>query len=193
MKYLLIFLSSFIVFVANADPLAKDVNATQAGEWNVNINGVPGVTIENESINPVPVIQSRPQRTPYNFYNFFTFRNTTSTDTKIASYDFTPSTDELLVIETVTFNVDIRPDEQLYNAIIGTTVNGKTSAHYLTIPEGIVVARKAYNIALPIRLYADPGTTISLSFAKNATLDGGTVAVSLSGYLIPAGDTSLAP
>ncbi len=75
MKYFLIFLSSLIVSVANADPLPKDVNVIsmppvsgsveatitgpidvnvpdpvqveQAGEWNISVN--------NEADNPVPV------------------------------------------------------------------------------------------------------------------------------------------
>jgi len=53
MKYLLIFISSFIVFVANADPLAKDVNVVNTPEVNIsgpvnaNITNTPTVEIGN--------------------------------------------------------------------------------------------------------------------------------------------------
>lgn len=43
MKYLLIFLSSFIVFVANAEPLAKDVNVVNTPEEVVT---TPGAAID---------------------------------------------------------------------------------------------------------------------------------------------------
>jgi chitodextrinase len=45
MKYLLIFLSSFIVFVANADPLPKDVNATITNTPDVNVLTMPAVDV----------------------------------------------------------------------------------------------------------------------------------------------------
>lgn len=73
MKHPLIFLSTFIILAANTEAAPRDTNvnvvntpdvnvvtmptveAQQSGEWNVNINGVPGVTIENGLLDPVPV------------------------------------------------------------------------------------------------------------------------------------------
>lgn len=53
MKYLLIFLSSFIVFAVNAAPEPKDVNVVN----------IPDVTIVNTSADPIPtVVESLPTR-----------------------------------------------------------------------------------------------------------------------------------
>lgn len=178
MKYLLIFSFCLIVFTANAAPPVKDVNVVNT----------PGVTIENGPLDPVPVIQSRPERTPYSHDHQAVFITGSS-----YSHTFSPATADRLAIETVTYYVDLSSPQQLRYATMSTSANGVNSSHRLTVPEGRTISgRTIYSISIPIRLYVDPGTYVTI-LLNGTDLSGGTASMSVSGYLIPADATSLAP
>ena len=210
MKYLLIFLSSFIIFAANAAPEPKDVNvvrmpdisgtvnanlvgeptvnAQQSGDWNVNINSMPSVTIDN--LDPIPVIQSRPERTPYVGGTSGSFVD------GVYVYDFQPSSDKLFVVETISYRTSVVNTENLIIVFIRITTGGVAHDHSLTIPPcRNTSSNELCSATLPVRFYVDPGTPV---FTRADTFGPGTGEVgsgifSLSGYLIDPEDTSLAP
>jgi len=194
MKYILIFLSSFIVFVANADPLPKDVNVVNTPDVNVvsmpsvevtvpnaldvNVQNTPGVTIENGPMEPVPVIESSPAGTYFNVSGYVQW------DDNPGGYEayiyLNPSKVGPKVIETVTYKAVIASDQVLDSAVI--IVDDVTHSLTIPVPE-VYGVKKIYSISIPVRFY-EPirGAYIALHQTGST---GDTVVVSYSGYFLP--------
>jgi len=197
------------VFVANADPLPKDVNVVNTPDVNVvsmpsvevtlpnaldvNVQNTPGVTIENGPTEPVPVIQSVPVRTPHQESDGGNFEPVDQALFDIAFLYTIPSpysSGERFVMEMLTYEVVMDSDESLLKA----SLNISATPHKLTIPEPqIAGGKKYYSISIPLRLYVGAGNTVGLSFWKNFTGSQATASYTMSGYLISEDSPSLAP
>ena len=190
MKYILIFLSCFIVCVANAEPPVKDVNVvntpdvnvvsmppvevTVPGALNVNVQNTPGVTIENGPMEPVPVIESSPAGTYFNVSGYVQWEGHPG---GYEAYIYlNPSKIGPKVIETVTYLTVIASEQVLDSAVI---IVGDVT-HILTIPVPEVYGeKKRYTISIPVRFYLPIGGAIISLHQTRST--GDTVTVSYSG------------
>jgi hypothetical protein len=76
-----------------------------------------------------------------------------------------------------------RPAEVGFN----TTVNGKTAGNILLLVEQSSGGATAHTFVANhmVQIYADPGTTIQVSFLRNFSSGGATLFVTMNGYLVP--------
>lgn len=92
-----------------------------------------------------------------------------------------------LVIEFVSAAGQGTPGVLVTTSIV-TTVNGTTVSHQLAtvvsamanVPSGTA----PFDLAQPLRLYADPGTTVKLAGCFQGSIAGTVATVSISGYLL---------
>ena len=66
--------------------------------------------------------------------------------------------------------------------------------HKITVSKTVENSYRAYfNATHQVRLYADPGSEITIKICKDDVEGHMNWMVTISGYLVPAGSTSLAP
>ena len=92
-----------------------------------------------------------------------------------------------LVIELIAGEIFV-PTGQLLRVFAGTTNNGIPGSGFalnFSTKTPFGASQDIYTATLPVRLYADPGTTIFLTAVRNSTTGAsGTAEISFSGYLV---------
>ncbi len=99
---------------------------------------------------------------------------------------FTVPTGRHLVIQTVSVDVDVTGGNTIFAEMTYTTA-GNTDGHLfipLTYSNHAASGYDTYLAALPVQLYADPGTAVELSVSSPSGGSTGTVFLSVSGYLV---------
>lgn len=91
-----------------------------------------------------------------------------------------------LVIENISANGRVPAGQPFLNLHISTNVaNGGSKAHYLVMSQqGSVGNTTWFAASQQVRLYADPGTSVTFSVFRVAAGPEGVVDVTISGYLI---------
>ncbi len=107
-----------------------------------------------------------------------------------------------LVIETVTTKVEVPADHQVTSVTVRTDVGGVTAWHEIPVSKGATFTSafknklNLYGGAEQVRLYADPGSTVSIMAHRDVDVCPplcGSSMVYISGYLISEYSPSLAP
>ena len=166
------------------------VNAQQRGSWNVGITGtptidlVPGATVNigNMETNPVPVLDVNNAMQPFT-RNLYADLNEGATEG--ASESFMVPFYKRLVIEYVTLR-GVVPSGQKMAAILFTGIAGsEVLPNNLVLTEqGMFGTRDRFVASLPMRAYADAGTTVSFNIYRNESGGSGSAALTISGYLV---------
>ena len=99
------------------------------------------------------------------------------------SESFVVPAGERLVIEHVS-SAGVVPVGQQLQGHIQTSVNGLVSPHWIVLtPQGVFVNQVSTGSQL-VRIYADPGTTVTLEGFRNGGSSTGGLDVTLSGHLV---------
>jgi hypothetical protein len=127
--------------------------------------------------------QDNPARQPVHFNATVTFPAGSQSANVIAP--FVVPANKRLVIELIAGEIFV-PTGQLLRVKVGTTSNGILAPDFalnFSTKTPFSVSQDIYTATLPVRLYADPGTTIILQAARNSTTgSSGTAEISFSGY-----------
>ncbi len=173
------------VSLTGTGSISGNVNAAQSGTWNVGIN--------NATTSPVPMREvDNPAR-----HRFQHAGICEATDVANCSTTFTVPSGKLLVIETVTAGVSVPPGDKA-TAHIATDQDGIGLFHDLPLQ---LVATDFLGSGFDmfqgiqlIRLYADPGTTVTFEAFRAGSAAGGTIGhFTISGYLVDCGAGSGCP
>jgi len=160
----------------------------------VGITGTPNVNVTNPVGSPVPVFFGTANvRVPFQFQANGTIAGGSSSDTQT----FVVPAGNLLVIETVTATAAPQSTFTLRGILVGTTANTVAAIHSFPLfeqPQGTPQTFKDANLAQRVRLYADPGSTVSMILNRAGTdAIGVNWQASVSGYLVPVGSPTLSP
>jgi len=93
---------------------------------------------------------------------------------------------QTLVIETVSLQLDVTPSGSQLEAFVNYTSGGKSVTVFVPLTFAYTQTSNGfdtYTATQAVRLYADPGTTVSLT-AFSPTGSTGTLFLTVSGYLI---------
>lgn len=93
---------------------------------------------------------------------------------------------QTLVIETVSLQLDVTPSGSQLEAFVNYTSGGKSVSVFVPLSFAYTQTSNGfdtYTATQPVRLYADPGTSVTLT-AFSPTGSTGTLFLTLSGYLI---------
>ncbi len=93
---------------------------------------------------------------------------------------------QTLVIETVSLQLDVTPAGSQLEAFVNYTSGGKSVTVFVPLTFAYTQTSNGfdtYTATQAVRLYADPGTTVSLT-AFSPTGSTGTLFLTVSGYLI---------
>ena len=93
---------------------------------------------------------------------------------------------QTLVIETVSLQLDVTPSGSQLEAFVNYTSGGKSVTLFVPLTFAYTQTSNGfdtYTATQAVRLYADPGTSVSLT-AFSPTGSTGTLFITLSGYLI---------
>ena len=93
---------------------------------------------------------------------------------------------QTLVIETVSLQLDVTPSGSQLEAFVNYTSGGKSVTVFVPLTFAYTQTSNGfdtYTATQAVRLYADPGTSVSLT-AFSPTGSTGTLFLTLSGYLI---------
>jgi hypothetical protein len=93
---------------------------------------------------------------------------------------------QTLVIETVSLQLDVTPPGSQLEAFVNYTSGGKSVTLFVPLTFAFTQTSNGfdtYTATQAVRLYADPGTSVSLT-AFSPTGSTGTLFITLSGYLI---------
>jgi hypothetical protein len=160
------------VNVTNASiPVTGSVNASQSGTWNVGITGTPSVSISGPvSVIPAPVAPVQ---------------------TDIASDCYLVPANQRLVIEFVSAILNAPSDDARFVFLISTSLANHSVGHTVPVQKTTIVnsggtaQANVYTGALPLRAYADGGTSVcpAFDFIENGPIFEERVVI--SGYLVP--------
>jgi len=204
----LLVLVSFIVFAApraavSQNPASAAASKPSPAPVDVNVVNAPSVvlpsgttvgigsfanTVKVDTSNPLPVSDvDNPARHPL----VFSLPLDSGTwdlgnRTKVVSVHV-PDNQRLVVEQVSVFGVLLRNSDQSLRLIIGSKAAGKFSEYHVpAIDFGpLGVAEEQYVASAQLRMYADPGTDVSISLIRNnlsGSLDS--AEVNLSGYLV---------
>ena len=159
--------------------------AVAAQTTSVNVVNTPDVNIVNLPSTPVPVREvNNPAIQPFQAAGFYPFTGQGSGGVITL---FTVPNGKRLVIEYATAQGQLPMGAKL-QGFITTTVGGVTAEHQLVmIDQGVLAGSVVFAAAQPMRLYADPGTTVLADVGRDPFTGGGGVAVTISGYFIELG------
>lgn len=155
------------------------------------IIGTPGVTIQNAPDQPIPVSVDPYPRTPFQI----AIRMQFPTNGYDVSGSFSVPSGMRLVIETVSIRGGLAASEQLTHWGI-TVAAGAACTHALNMPSSMTLPdlnTRMYSSNDLVRLYADPGTQVSMQLSRFPAVGSPGFFGFVSGYLVPIGSASLAP
>jgi len=174
---------------ANPVPVSGSVNAAITGS--VGITGTPVVNaqspnapatvINSQAITPV-VVRDMDERARHPFQHQF-FCGTSPGSTSFCGDSFSVPAGKELVIEYLEMRASESGGNNMDYLTLGTTTGGTTQTHYY--PPGTLISPTLGRLNHEIvRLYADPGTSITLSGVATSTTGAVGFVVGVSGYLI---------
>ena len=165
---------------------SPNVNASQNGDWTVNIGNADPIPVTTESI----------QRTPFQYY----ISTEIGDGPNLAEYFAVPS-DKLLVIETVSFKAALTaldaggyPPE--VDILIQEEIGSSDAIFTLETPPSPGIRSggwQYYSNCEQVRIYVNPGWHVVISISAGDPTLTGLSHFSLSGYTLPAGSTVLSP
>ena len=125
-----------------------------------------------------------PARQPVQFNAFVNFIN--GKDSANVQNFFIVPAGKRLVIETITGEIFAPIGQQVRPTLITTADGNFAPNHTLVFDSKVTVAAQdIYRATLPVRFYADAGTSVILSVRRNSTSgNSGTAEVTFSGYLV---------
>jgi hypothetical protein len=133
-------------------------------------------------------------RRPFDDSNFSTCTGQTCNVT------FAVPPGKLLVIETVTANLQLPPGQRATVGVFASASGGLNSDLPVefqgTFTSGqLVVPGDDYSAAAPLRFYANPGTTVRVGALRNGSTGSFVLGAAIVGYLVdcPAGSNCLLP
>jgi hypothetical protein len=91
-----------------------------------------------------------------------------------------------LVIETITGEIFVPQGQQIRPTLITTAAGNFAPNHTLVFNSKVTFGfQDIYRATLPVRFYADPGTSILLSIHRDSTTgNSGIAEITFSGYLV---------
>ncbi|MGH9788793.1 MAG: hypothetical protein ACRD4U_08855 [Candidatus Acidiferrales bacterium] len=172
-------------------PVSGAVQAQQSGVWMVDINGTPTVAlaggssilVDNNAMNPVFVRdRDNPALQPFQADISTTIEDGQFATANVTIANVPPS--KRLVIEHVSFK-GVLPVGQKFTGVM-VDLSGPGKIHFLVAaPQGSVGSFDVFAASQPLRMYADPGTTVAVSaFRTDAAGSSGSLDFNLSGYLV---------
>lgn len=187
--------ASTVVYVfTDAARAANDGNpkpVTVENTPNVNVTNIPPININNDSTDPIPVETIVPVRIPFQHEEKDLVSNVGS---KILEFTI-PETDRL-VIEHVSARVVASSGSNIRDISLRTTENGATAPHWLVVGNSRedTGLGNIFVVGQDVRLYADPGSLVRLLVTVDPIASADVSAqMSVSGYLVPADHSRLAP
>ncbi|WP_126456860.1 hypothetical protein [Sulfuriflexus mobilis] len=150
------------------------------------------VDIEVVNADPLPVIiEGGFQRIPFQRQQ----QSSQVPDTISVTHHYPVPDGYTLVIESFSVLTTVPSSQVLFRSSVTTTASANSAEHHFDLPELAVIGTSRYYRGLhSVRLYADSGTNVSITIAKQDVFTGTlTVFSSISGYLIPEGATRLGP
>lgn len=161
------------------------VQSSQSGSWNVGVDGP--VTIGNTPINPVPILNvGSPAKEPFNDYHLcLSFSGNFCSETLSVPFG------KLLVIETYSANCGTETTTTAVRSTIEIPASGGGLPsqfffpHDLNIlgPVGLGGLGRHHSVTSAVRLYANPGTDLTLRFQKSPAGSLLHCEASISGFL----------
>ncbi len=95
-----------------------------------------------------------------------------------------------LIIENISATLECPKEQEITSTQVRTVVNGQIAWHAVSVPKtGTYEKVNLYSGGQLVRVYADPGTTVTVLVHKNSDqcqAPCGTTIVSISGDLLPA-------
>lgn len=173
------------VFVTNA---GADQSAPVPVSGSVSITGTPTVSLANDATSPLPVRDvDRPTAQPFNYYATLTWASGYLFANADKSQTFTVPDGKRLVIEFVSLQSAVPSTDKVMFARLDTTA----SSLVLSLTDAGVGGDGNQIFTATHRVFSilDPGTTVTpTAYCGNATdgCAGGTVLISVSGYLVNA-------
>ncbi len=158
---------------------------------NVNVTNIPPISIDNDSTDPLPVERIAPVRLPFQHEEKDLVP---STGSKVL--DFMVPEPDRLVIERVSARIVASSGSNIRDISLRTTVNGMTAPHWLVVGNSRedTGLGNIFVVGQDVRLYADPGSLVRLLVTVDPIGSADVSAqMSVSGYQVPADDSSLAP
>jgi len=154
---------------------------TISGTPAVTVSGTPNVQITNPAASPVLVQDVlKLTRTPFQASGTCSMTGIEGA----CEVKFMVPASKLLVIETVSLDINMQPGQKA-DALMVAQLGGKL-ARYFFLPQLQLSANGLdfFTVLQTVRVYADPGTTVSIFGERNAAGgDAGTEAA-ISGYLV---------
>jgi len=180
------------VTVGNTVGVTGTVGIAGTPSVKATIVGTPGVTIQNGPSEPIPVTVDPYPRTPFQIAISLQFPE----NAQQVSGSFSVPSGMRLVVETVSIRGGLAADQQLTQWSISVAA-GAVCTHALSLPPTAAVLAdlnvKLYSSNNLVRLYADPGTQVSMQISRYPAIGNPGFFGFVSGYLVPVGSPSLAP
>jgi len=190
----ILFLSAGTVHATDArKPEPQVVPVAVQNTPNVVVTGSVGATIKNGPSDPVPVRSVEPATEP-----FQTSLSLLDLTGQGSTAQFSVPPGKRMVIEQISMSGEARPGTQLSLFQIATAVAsspyGGSLPHYLRLPAltpvlGHPELSEFFSADYLTKIYADPGTVVSIKMAVTASpfphVGIGSATVTISGYLVP--------
>ena len=157
------------------------VNAQQSGVWSVGVTGTAAVHIVNELDSPVLERDvDQPARQPFQRGVSLAFPAGEGT----ANAEFTVPANKRLVIEYVSARISLT-DGTLHWFSVRTAAGSSTGTHYFA-SISIASLPNVYTISQQTRLYANPGSTVTIEARRifNPDIGADSGSATISGYLV---------
>lgn len=187
--------------------IAGNVNAAQSGSWNVGVNNLPATQavsgtvsvsnlpssqgVSNTSATPLYVRDvDNPAHHP--FATSLSCNIDPATSQSCASTFPVPSGMEL-VIETFSVSADLASGQKGFGFIQVTTGGGTVSMAVPLSFTGTFAIFDSYAVTQPLRLYADPSSTVQLGASQTGFVGGAELNFTVSGYTVACGPSAGCP
>lgn len=155
------------------------VNAQQSGVWSVGIAGTAAVHVVNESDSPVLGRDvDEPARHPLQRG----VQLASAAGQGTATAEFTVPANNRLVIEYVSARISLT-EGHLHWFSVRTAAGDSTGTHFFA-PMSIPNLPDFYTISQQTRLYAGPGTTVTIEARRTINFGADSGSAGISGYLV---------
>jgi hypothetical protein len=101
-----------------------------------------------------------------------------------ANQSFTVPVNKRLVLTYVSSNCAVAPGAKAVFDL-GTIANGQLiESHLPLVPQGVILGRDVYALSCPVTVYADSGSTVTVSVLDSDSVNSGGLVVGLFGYYV---------
>ncbi|HSP16677.1 MAG TPA: hypothetical protein VLV78_18165 [Thermoanaerobaculia bacterium] len=152
----------------------------------VAMNAIPSdkdVRVVNTTMEPVPVLNMSDARQPFQVGAVGTQNGTNVSTLTVA----TVPVGKRLVIEFVSMSGQVPPGQhvELFHITTSAGPFGGATHDFLVNPQpDAVIGDALFRASQQVRLYADPGTTVTATFRRNSSAGLTTYGATISGYLV---------